>query len=61
MHINKYTNYFHYFYFFVSGAVVAREYGLPSIVGVKNVTKCFKTGDLVILNGDKGELAKIAE
>lgn len=39
--------------------MIAREYGLPSIVGVKNVTKYFMTGDTVILNGDKGELGKL--
>ncbi|XP_060534169.1 prodigiosin synthesizing transferase PigC-like isoform X2 [Cylas formicarius] len=41
------------------GAVVAREYGLPCIVGVKNVTKLFKTGDIVYLSGKTGELAKV--
>ncbi|CAG9770742.1 unnamed protein product [Ceutorhynchus assimilis] len=41
------------------GAVVAREYGLPCIVGVKNVTKIFRTGDLVHLNGKTGELGKV--
>ncbi|XP_076267913.1 rifampicin phosphotransferase-like [Rhynchophorus ferrugineus] len=41
------------------GAVVAREYGLPCIVGVKNVTKIFKTGDIVYLSGKTGELGKV--
>ncbi|ENN81427.1 hypothetical protein YQE_02121, partial [Dendroctonus ponderosae] len=41
------------------GAVVAREYGLPCIVGVKNVTKIFKTGDVVYLSGKTGELGKV--
>lgn len=43
------------------GAVVAREYGLPCIVGVKNLTKMFKTGDIVFLNGKTGELGKVEE
>ncbi|XP_074030149.1 rifampicin phosphotransferase isoform X2 [Leptinotarsa decemlineata] len=41
------------------GAVVAREYGLPCIVGVKNVTKYFETGDMVLLNAKTGELGRI--
>ncbi|KAL1502561.1 hypothetical protein ABEB36_007686 [Hypothenemus hampei] len=41
------------------GAVVAREYGLPCVVGVKNVTKIFKTGDTVYLSCKTGEVAKI--
>ncbi|XP_066149051.1 rifampicin phosphotransferase-like [Euwallacea fornicatus] len=41
------------------GAVVAREYGLPCIVGVKNATKLFKTGDIVALSGKTGELGKV--
>ncbi|XP_044260327.1 putative phosphoenolpyruvate synthase isoform X2 [Tribolium madens] len=36
------------------GAVIAREYGLPCIVGAKGATKMFKTGDLVVLSGEKG-------
>ncbi|XP_026681480.1 uncharacterized protein LOC113468613 [Diaphorina citri] len=43
------------------GAVVAREYGLPSIVGVDNVTLYFKTGDKVLLNSTKGTIEKIVE
>ncbi|KAJ8967030.1 hypothetical protein NQ314_003147 [Rhamnusium bicolor] len=39
-----------------TGAVVAREYGLPCLVGVKNATKVFKTGDIVVLSGNTGEL-----
>ncbi|CAH1141478.1 unnamed protein product [Phyllotreta striolata] len=38
------------------GAVVAREYGLPCIVGAKNVLNCFKTGQMVRLNGYTGEI-----
>nr|CAI5849627.1 unnamed protein product [Callosobruchus analis] len=40
------------------GAVVAREYGLPCIVGVKDATSYFKTGDIVTLNGDIGQIGK---
>jgi pyruvate,water dikinase len=41
------------------GAVVAREYGLPCIVGASHATKIFKTGDLVLLNANEGTLSKV--
>ncbi|XP_026822720.1 uncharacterized protein LOC113560827 [Rhopalosiphum maidis] len=40
------------------GAVVAREYGLPCLVGVQNIKKYFKTGDMVILDSEKGFVIK---
>lgn len=42
------------------GAVVAREYGLPCIVGVEGITTMLATGDYVQLDGNKGLLRKIA-
>lgn len=39
------------------GAVVAREYGLPAVVNLGAATTRFKTGDLVVLDGDRGILA----
>lgn len=36
------------------GVVVAREKGIPCIVGTKIATKIFKTGDLVEVDADKG-------
>ncbi|XP_076364395.1 rifampicin phosphotransferase-like isoform X2 [Tachypleus tridentatus] len=41
------------------GAVVAREYGLPCLVGVKRATSLLKSGDTVILDGSKGFLKKV--
>lgn len=41
------------------GAVVAREYGLPCIVGAKSATQVFQTGDTVLLAGDVGVLQLI--
>ncbi len=38
------------------GAVVAREYGLPAVVDLRQATKAFKTGDRVFLDGDRGLL-----
>lgn len=39
-------------------AIVAREFGLPCIVGTKQATKVLKTGDKVILDLVKGEINK---
>lgn len=36
------------------GAVIAREYGLPAVVGVENVTKIIKDGQQIRVNGTDG-------
>lgn len=36
------------------GSVVAREYGLPAVVGVKNATKLIKDGQRIRINGTEG-------
>uniref|UniRef100_A0A0N8BPI2 Phosphoenolpyruvate synthase n=1 Tax=Daphnia magna TaxID=35525 RepID=A0A0N8BPI2_9CRUS len=41
------------------GAVVAREYGLPAIVGCNKVTQVFRSGDVVILDGSKGTITRM--
>jgi phosphohistidine swiveling domain-containing protein len=41
------------------GAVIAREYGLPCLIGVEGAPKLFKTGDIVLLDTEKGELIKL--
>ena len=38
------------------GAVVAREYGLPTIVNVKGATKILKNGDHIVMNAYKGTI-----
>ncbi|XP_023211452.1 uncharacterized protein LOC111614317 [Centruroides sculpturatus] len=43
------------------GAVVAREYGLPCIVGVHSASEVFRTGDIVLLDGNSGILQKVTE
>ncbi|CAI5453191.1 unnamed protein product [Caenorhabditis angaria] len=43
------------------GAVVAREYGLPSLIAVRNATQHFKTGDLVELDSIKGVIIRLQE
>lgn len=38
------------------GAIVAREFGIPAVVGVKNITRILKDNDEVILDGDLGKI-----
>ena len=40
------------------GAVVAREYGLPCVVGAEGATEAFKNGDIVLIDGGKGTITK---
>ena len=35
-------------------AIIAREYGIPAVVGVANLTEKVKPGELVIVDGNKG-------
>ena len=35
-------------------AIIARELGIPAVVGTSNATMRLKTGDLVTVNGTKG-------
>ena len=43
------------------GAVVAREYGLPTIVNVKAATKVLKNGDRIRMNAAKGTVMLIRD
>jgi phosphoenolpyruvate synthase/pyruvate phosphate dikinase len=36
------------------GAVIAREYGLPAVVGVESATKLIKDGERIRVNGTEG-------
>jgi pyruvate,water dikinase len=36
------------------GAVIAREYGLPAVVGVEGATRIIRDGQRVRLNGTDG-------
>lgn len=38
------------------GAVVAREYGIPAVVGVPSATERIKSGDLVVVDGAAGSV-----
>ncbi|XP_064460583.1 rifampicin phosphotransferase-like [Ornithodoros turicata] len=41
------------------GAVVAREYGLPCVVGIDDATSLLRTGDYVLLDGNTGSLRRV--
>ncbi|MDO9391763.1 MAG: PEP/pyruvate-binding domain-containing protein [bacterium] len=41
------------------GAIVAREYGIPAVVGAKGATKMIKDGDMITVDGDAGTVTKI--
>ncbi|QAA32890.1 phosphoenolpyruvate synthase [Clostridium manihotivorum] len=41
------------------GAVIAREYGLPAVVGVENATKLIKDGQRIRVNGTEGYIEVI--
>ncbi|RWS27702.1 chondramide synthase cmdD-like protein, partial [Leptotrombidium deliense] len=43
------------------GAVIAREFGLPCIVGTIDACLLFKTGDTVLIDGGSGTITKIEE
>jgi pyruvate,water dikinase len=38
------------------GAIIAREYGLPAVVNVRNVTKVVADGQMLLLNATAGDL-----
>ncbi|CAH0724658.1 unnamed protein product, partial [Brenthis ino] len=42
------------------GAVIAREYGLPCIVGAMHATEMFSTGETVRLSGTEGFIEKVS-
>jgi pyruvate,water dikinase len=43
------------------GAVIAREYGLPAVVGVENATKLIKDGQRIRVNGTDGYVEILCE
>lgn len=42
------------------GAVIAREYGLPAIIGIPNVTKILEDGEEILLDADKGTITRLS-
>jgi pyruvate,water dikinase len=43
------------------GAVVAREYGIPAIVGVDQATSRLQTGQLIRIDGSTGQIALVED
>jgi pyruvate,water dikinase len=43
------------------GSVIAREYGIPAVVGIVDITKTIKTGMLIKVNGDQGYIEIIRD
>jgi len=41
------------------GAVVAREYGLPAVLNTRNATSVLKTGERVVIDGDRGTIERL--
>jgi pyruvate,water dikinase len=37
-------------------AIIARELGIPAVVGVSDVTKIIRTGEFLLVDGDRGEI-----
>jgi len=43
------------------GSIVAREYGIPAVVGTGNITQRVKHGQEITVNGDAGTVALIKD
>lgn len=39
-------------------AIIARELGIPAVLGVENATKIFKNGEILLLDGQKGIIVR---
>jgi pyruvate,water dikinase len=42
------------------GAVVAREYGIPAVVGVAGATELLRTGDVITIDGAAGTITTVS-
>ena len=40
------------------GAILAREFRIPTVVGISGISKMIKTGDFLVLNANKGTVVK---
>ena len=43
------------------GAIIAREYGIPCVSGVEDVTRLIKDGDWVEVDGSEGTVKIVVE
>ena len=46
-------------FFRLKKAIMTREYGLPTIVNVKGVTKVLKDGDRIVMDASRGRISRI--
>jgi phosphotransferase system enzyme I (PtsI) len=37
-------------------AIIAQGFAIPAVVGLKNISSLVKTGETIIIDGDKGEV-----
>ena len=42
------------------GAIVARELGIPAVVNVPGITQLVQTGEVLLVDGDRGEIQRLA-
>ncbi|HJN52422.1 MAG: PEP/pyruvate-binding domain-containing protein [Pseudomonadales bacterium] len=43
------------------GSIVAREYGIPAVLGIGNATQRVKSGQMIAVNGDRGTVTILDE
>lgn len=43
------------------GAILAREIGIPAVVSAAGVTQLFQSGELLLLDGNRGEVERVAQ
>lgn len=43
------------------GAILARELGIPAVIGVSGATEQIKMGESILINGDRGEVHRISD
>jgi pyruvate,water dikinase len=42
-------------------SIVARELGIPAVIGITGACEKFKTGDILFVDGEKGFVSKVKE
>jgi pyruvate,water dikinase len=43
------------------GAIIAREYGIPAVVGVRDATRLIQDGQAVCVDGDRGKVEHVRD
>ena len=43
------------------GSIVAREYGIPAVLGIGDVTQRVKSGQTIVVDGDRGTVAIVED